>query len=60
MPTRIPTHAVQLLIIMILIRRHFFLLVPIICIVSLGDWLEERTRGSEGEIVFVHILLTLA
>ena len=38
------------------IRRYFFLLVLTIGIVRLGDRLEERRRGREGETIFVHIL----
>ena len=41
-------------------KKAFFLLVFTICIVRLGDWLEERSSWREGETTFVYILLTSA
>ena len=48
----------NIMISLIFIRRHFSLLVFTVCIVRLGDLLEERRRGREGGIVFVHILVS--
>ena len=53
MPTHIPTHAIHPTFHLHEFReKALFLLIFPICIVHIGDSLEERRRGREGETIF--------